>query len=97
MPKEEFQHLFRSLLGGIAWVTQARLGIAVYVGPSQRRLQCPTVQDLLNANRVLQYLTCKPLAMKFRKLNRLWRPVAISDSGFKAREKIKIILQFEVV
>ena len=68
MPKdlpvnEEFQHLFRSLLGGIGWVTQTRLDIAVYVSALQRKLQCPTVQDLLNANRVLQYLTCKPLAM----------------------------------
>ena len=92
MPKdqpvnEEFQHLFRSLLGGIAWVTQTRLDIAVYVGALQRKLQCPTVQDLLNANRVLQYLKSKPLAMKFRKLDKPWRLVAISDSGFKGEDQ----------
>ena len=37
MPKdqpdnEEFQHLFRSLLGGSAWVTQTLLDIALFVG-----------------------------------------------------------------
>eukprot|EP00435_Cladocopium_sp_Y103_P048141 s730_g14.t1 len=92
MPKdqpvdEEFQHLFRSLLGGIAWVTQTRLDIAVYVGALQRKLQGPTVQDVLNANRVLQYLKSKPLVMKFRKLDKPWRLIAISDSGFKGEDQ----------
>ena len=92
MPKdepvnEEFQHLFRSLLGGIAWVTQTRLDIAVYVGALQRKLQCPCVQDVLNANRVLQYLKSKPLAMKFRRVDRPWRLIAISDSGFKGEDQ----------
>ena len=80
---EQHKHLYRSLLGGVAWVTQTRLDIAVYVGSLQRKLQQPCVLDVQNLNRLLRYIKKHPLAMCFRRLSNPWRIVAISNFGFK--------------
>jgi hypothetical protein len=83
---EHHKHLYRSLLGGVAWVTQTRLDIAVYVGSLQRKLQQPRVLDVLNLNRLLKYIKKHPLAMRFKRIANPWRLVAISDSGFKGED-----------
>ena len=80
---EHHKHLFRSLLGGVAWVVQTRLDVAVYVGSLQRKLQQPCVLDVQNLNRLLKYIKRNPLEMRFRRISNPWRLVAISDSGFK--------------
>ena len=80
---EQHKHLYRSLLGGVAWVKQTRLDIAVYVGSLQRKLQQPCVLDVQNLNRLLRFIKKHPFAMCFRRLSYPWRLVAISDSGFK--------------
>ena len=84
---EQQQHLYRSLLGGGAWVTQTRLDVAVYVGYLQRKLQKPTVLDVQHLNRLLKYIKNKPLLMRFKQLQNPWRLVAISDSGFKGEDQ----------
>jgi hypothetical protein len=81
---EAQQRLYMSLVGGLAWVVQTRPDIAVFVAALQRKLKQPTVQDLLDANRVLKYLKLKPLSLTYRRLQHPWRLVAISDSAFKS-------------
>ena len=50
---DEYQGYYRSLLGGLAWVSQTRMDAAVFIGALQRRLHKPTVGDVLNLNRVV--------------------------------------------
>ena len=80
---ERDHHLFMSLLGGLAWVVQTRPDVAIFVGALQRKLQSPCVQDVLDLNRVMAYVKAKPMTMKFVKLNKPWKLIAISDSGYK--------------
>ena len=42
---DEYQGYYRSLLGGLAWVSQTRMDAAVFIGALQRRLHKPTVVD----------------------------------------------------
>ena len=74
---------FQSLLGGVAWVAQTRPDAAVFISALQRKLKEPTAKDVLNLNRVLKYLKVKPLSLTFKRVERPWRLVASSDSGFK--------------
>ena len=82
--EDALQKLYMSLVGGLAWVVQTRPDVAVFIAALQRKLKQPTVQDLLDANRVLKYLKLKPLSLTYRKLQHPWRLVAISDSAFKS-------------
>ena len=84
---EHYRQLFMSLLGGVAWIVQTRLDVAVYVGALQRKLQKPCAQDLLNLNRLVTYIKNKPLVMTFKRLTNPWRLVAISDSSFKGEDQ----------
>ena len=79
----ELAQKFMSLLGGVAWCTQTRPDIAVYVAALQRQLKKPKMQDLVNLNRVLKYLKLKPLCLRYKKLAQPWKLIAISDSSFK--------------
>ena len=79
----ETAKLYMSLLGGVAWTTQTRLDVAVFVAALQRRLKEPRVQDVVNLNRVLKYLKVKPLCLRYKKVGRPWRLMVISDSSFK--------------
>ena len=47
--------LFTSLLGGLAWLTQLRADIAVYVVALQRRMKAPKIIHCKRCNRVLSY------------------------------------------
>ena len=66
---DEYQGYYRSLLGGLAWVSQTRMDAAVFIGALQRRLHKPTVGDVLNLNRVVNYVKSKPMRMTFRRLD----------------------------
>ena len=79
----EVARLYMSLLGGVAWTTQTRVDIIVFVSALQRRLKQPRVQDVINLNRVLKYLKLKPLCLRYRKVGKPWKLMAISDSSFK--------------
>ena len=45
--------LFMSLLGGLAWLTQLRADIAVYVVALQRRMKAPLIKHIKRCDRVL--------------------------------------------
>ena len=78
---------FRSLLGGVAWVTQTRPDVAVFVSALQRKMKAPTAGDVINLNRVLKYLKVKPLDVVYKKLEGPWAIIAISDSSFKGEDQ----------
>ena len=78
---------FQSLLGGVAWVAQTRPDAAVFISALQRKLKEPKAKDILNLNRVLKYLKLKPMSLTFKRVEKPWRLVAISDSGFKGEDQ----------
>ena len=87
-PVDEGVHdKFRSLLGGVAWVTQTRPDVAVFVSALQRKMKAPTAGDVVNLNRVLKYLKVKPLDVVYKKLEGPWSIVAIADSSFKGEDQ----------
>ena len=94
---DEFKQYFMSLLGGLAWCVQTRIDIAIFVGALQRKLQNPSVEDVLNLNRVLRYVKVKPLAMHFKRINNPWRLVAISDSGFKGEGQDHLAIRSGII
>ena len=94
---DEFKQYFMSLLGGLAWCVQTRIDIAIFVGALQRKLQNPSVEDILNLNRVLRYVKVKPLAMHFKRINNPWRLVAISDSGFKGEGQDHLAIRSGII
>ena len=93
----EIQKLFMSLLGGVAWVTQTRPDISVFVSALQRRLKQPRACDVINLNRVLKYLKLKPLVMRYAPLTKPWRLVAISDSSFKGEDQDHLAVRAGVI
>ena len=83
----EYRGCFMSLIGGLAWILQKRMDVAVHVWALQRRLQNPTAGDLWNCIRIAMYVKQKPLRMIFRKLTQPWKLIAISDSGFRGEDQ----------
>ena len=94
---DEFKQYYMSLLGGLAWCVQTRIDVAIFIGALQRKLQNPSVEDILNLNRVLRYVKAKPLAMNFKRMNNPWRLVAISDSGFKGEDQDHLAIRSGII
>ena len=76
---------------------QTRIDVAIFIGALQRKLQNPSVEDILNLNRVLRYVKAKPLAMNFKRMNNPWRLVAISDSGFKGEDQDHLAIRSGII
>ena len=93
----DVQKFFMSLLGGISWVTQTRPDVAVFVSALQRRLKQPRACDVMNLNRVLKYLKLRPLAMRYTRIAKPWRLVAVSDSSFKGEEQDHLAVRSGVI
>ena len=89
---------FSSLLGGLAWVTQTRLDVAVFVAALQRKLKAPTNRrDVINLNRVLSYIKRKPLGLTYVKLEDPWKLYVISDSSFKGEGQDALAMRSGII
>ena len=80
---DEVQRLYMSLLGGIAWTVQTRCDIAVFVSALQRKLKAPTGRDVVNLNKLVQYVKDNPLKLRYTRVAAPWRLIAISDSSYR--------------
>ena len=87
---ESLKALFRSLVGALAWLTQTRLEVAVYVTALQRWNNNPRIEHAKRANRVLAYCRRKETFFNYYKLpgdgRKHSRIVSISDSAYKLEE-----------
>ena len=54
---------FRSLLGGVGWLTQTRPDVMVYVSALQRVMSEPKAKHVIALNKVLRYIKRKPLTV----------------------------------
>ena len=78
---------FRSLLGGVAWMTQTRPDIIVYISALQRVMAAPLNKHVVALNKVLRYVKRKPLKIVYRAVPNPWKLLVISDSAFKAEDQ----------
>ena len=79
--------LYASLLGALAWLTQGRPDISVYVVALQRHNKNPTIAHCKKCNRLLSYVRRKRLTYNFIQLTgNPWRIVCASDSAYKVEE-----------
>ena len=79
--------LFTSLLGGLAWVTQLRADVSVYVVALQRRMKQPKIIHCKRCNRILSYIKRHPVKMCFIQLTGSpIRVVGISDRAYKIED-----------
>jgi len=88
-PVTETTHsAYRSLLGGIAWLTQTMIAISVYVAALQRSAKAPTINDIRNLNRLLRWIRTnkEKLGIRYKYLAPPWRLAVVSDSAFQALE-----------
>jgi hypothetical protein len=77
---------FGSLLGGIGWLINTRLDIAVYTSALQRVAKEPKYVDLLKLNQLLRWLRRTPIETYFGPLKPPYRICAVSDSAFKRQD-----------
>jgi len=80
---EEFLSAFLSLLGGLGWLIQTRLDIAIYVCALQRAAKKATTGHILKLNKLTKWVRRKKFALTYRKLQPPCKLLAISDSAFK--------------
>jgi hypothetical protein len=83
----EIHAAFRSLLGGVAWMTQTRPDIVVYVSALQRIMAAPLNKHVVALNKILRYVKSKPLKITYRAGPNPWKLLVISDSAFKAEDQ----------
>ena len=96
---------FCSLLGGLSWVCQTRIDIAVYVGALQRKNKAPTAEHLLRLNRVLKWIRRKPIRIKYTNLYKhaasrdptALRTTVISDSAFRKEDAAGLAMRGFIV
>ena len=76
---------FDSLLGGIAWVCQTRMDIAIYTCALQRKAKAPTTEHLFRLNRLVKWMRKYPVRIRYHKFADLkdMRLTVISDSAFR--------------
>jgi hypothetical protein len=76
---------FDSLLGGIAWVCQTRMDIAIYTCALQRKSKAPTTEHLFRLNRLVKWMRRHPVRIRYHKFAELkdMRLTVISDSAFR--------------
>jgi alkylated DNA repair dioxygenase AlkB len=78
---------YRTLLGGVSWLTLTRYDIAVYVCALQRYSQTPQVRHAVALNRLLKYILRTPFRCYYRRLQGPLRLIVISDSAFRKEDK----------
>ena len=78
--------MFLSLLGGLAWLTQLRADIAVYVVALQRRMIEPTLIHVKRCNRILSHCKRHRRHLRHVRVAGNLRIVGVSDSAYKVEE-----------
>jgi hypothetical protein len=80
---DEQKSSFLTLLGGLSWLVQTRMDIAVYVAALQRQSAAPTVECVSRANKLVKWVKRKTAALTYRPLTGKLRIMVISDAAFK--------------
>ena len=80
---EDEQALFRKICGQLNWIsTQSRPDIAFDVCQLSTRLNTATVQDILQANKVLRKVKQNRFSLKYVALKQPWKLVVYCDASY---------------
>ena len=74
---------YLSLLGGLSWLIQTRIDIAIYVCALQRAATKATTGHLLKLNKLTKWTRRKKFVLTYLKMKGPCKLLAISDSAFK--------------
>jgi hypothetical protein len=97
-PLTELQHAqYLSLLGGVSWMIQTRLDVAVYVCALQRAATKPKVEHATRLNRVVKWCKRKKAQLTYRKLRTPTRVIGISDSAFRKEDAKGLAMRGAIV
>jgi hypothetical protein len=77
---------YRSLLGGLSWLSMTRLDVCIYTQALQRAAQKPTIANLLRLNTVVRWVRRKPSFLHFQKLIGPVKIMVISDAAFRRED-----------
>lgn len=89
--------VFRSLLGGVAWMAQTRPDTCVYIPNLQRHVDKPRAIDAVNLNRVLRHLKRRPVNMAFKAVEAPWSLAVISDSAVQSQDQDSLALRSGII
>ena len=81
---EYFYACFLTLLGAVAWLSQTRLDVLVYISSLQRVSKKPTTLALKRLNRLVRYIQKHPHPLRYRRLLLPVKLCLIGDSAFRA-------------
>ena len=81
---EKFISAYQSLLGGLSWLVQTRLDVAVYVCALQRAAKKATTGHLLKLNKLTKWVRRKKYKLTYCKLTQPCKLMVISDSAFRS-------------
>ena len=86
-PVTEAHHeLYRSLLGGVAWLMQSRADIAPFVGSLQRTSHAPRHKHIHRLNRLLRYCKRVSTGMLFKRLKPPMRMVVVAGVAYRSTD-----------
>ena len=88
---------FLSLLGGMSWLIQTRLDIAVFVAAVQRSSKQPRGEHATRLNRVLKWAQRNPAYLTYKRLPTPTVVIAVSDSAFRRECTVGLAMRGAVV
>ena len=98
LPLTTAQHSdYLSLLGGLAWLSQTRLDVCIYVQALQRAAQKPVVANLIRLNCVVKWVRRKPSTLLYIKLEGPLKIASISDAAFRREDLTGLAMRGAVV
>ena len=92
-----FQSAYLSLLGGLSWLIQTRLDIAIYVVALQRAASKATTGHLLKLNKLTKWVRRKPYKLTYKKLKQPCKLITISDSAFRTEPQSNLAMRGAII
>jgi hypothetical protein len=94
---EQQQKMFSSVLGGLSWLIQTRLDIAIYVCALQRASKQATVEHYIRLNKVVKWVKKVPSGIWYKKLTGKTKILVISDSAFKREDATGLAMRGAII
>jgi hypothetical protein len=88
---------YLSLLGGLSWLSQSRLDVAIYVQALQRAAKSPNIGNLLRLNLVTKWVRRKKSTLWYRQLKGILKILALSDAAFRREDRTGLAMKGSIV
>ena len=88
---------YLSLLGGLSWLIQTRIDIAIYVVALQRAATKATTGHLLKLNKLTKWVRRKEFKLTYKRLRAPCKLVTISDSAFRTEPNSNLAMRGSII